>query len=199
MDQVVAPDMKALMRRLLVRHPVDRASFDEFFNSQALNNSKFSVIQDSLRKSGNRERDLTPSVSLIPEDAMPVAQRTAPPIPGADGRKMTEQHTLFSVPNDQPGRVRTRLSVQEKTRVAQKEKGSGEEEERKSGGNFPVVLPTVTASPRQITQDLPSSERERKGDIMVPVSEAVPQAMIEPKGVPINGYSMLCPFILNDY
>ncbi|KIJ28312.1 hypothetical protein M422DRAFT_135435, partial [Sphaerobolus stellatus SS14] len=41
MAQVVAPDMKALMRRLLVRNPVERASFEEFFKSEALRNSKF--------------------------------------------------------------------------------------------------------------------------------------------------------------
>ncbi|KAF8523694.1 kinase-like protein [Hysterangium stoloniferum] len=40
--QVVSPDLKALMRRLLVHHPVERASFDEFFSSEGLRKSKFS-------------------------------------------------------------------------------------------------------------------------------------------------------------
>ncbi|KZS96920.1 other/ULK/ULK protein kinase [Sistotremastrum niveocremeum HHB9708] len=39
--QPVPADMKKLIRSLLKRHPVERASFDEFFASQALQNSKF--------------------------------------------------------------------------------------------------------------------------------------------------------------
>ena len=41
--QVVPEDLKVLMRRLLVRHPVERASFDEFFASEGLKKCKFSA------------------------------------------------------------------------------------------------------------------------------------------------------------
>src|ERR1700761_2705380 len=37
----VAVDIKALIRSLLKRHPVERASYDEFFKSEALEKSKF--------------------------------------------------------------------------------------------------------------------------------------------------------------
>ncbi|KAN0114315.1 Protein kinase-like domain containing protein [Russula decolorans] len=40
--QVVPPDVKALIRALLRRNPAERASFEEFFKSEAMTNSKFS-------------------------------------------------------------------------------------------------------------------------------------------------------------
>jgi serine/threonine-protein kinase ULK/ATG1 len=40
--QVVPPDVKALIRALLRRNPAERASFEEFFKSDAMTNSKFS-------------------------------------------------------------------------------------------------------------------------------------------------------------
>lgn len=39
--QVVPPDVKALIRTLLRRNPAERASFEEFFKSEAMTNSKF--------------------------------------------------------------------------------------------------------------------------------------------------------------
>ncbi len=39
--QVVPPDVKALIRALLRRNPAERASFEEFFKSEAMTNSKF--------------------------------------------------------------------------------------------------------------------------------------------------------------
>ncbi|KAH9053166.1 kinase-like protein [Lactarius vividus] len=39
--QVVPPDVKALIRTLLRRNPVERASFEDFFKSEAMTNSKF--------------------------------------------------------------------------------------------------------------------------------------------------------------
>ena len=39
--QVVPPDIKALIRALLRRNPAERASFDDFFKSEAMTNSKF--------------------------------------------------------------------------------------------------------------------------------------------------------------
>ncbi|KAF8259755.1 other/ULK/ULK protein kinase [Lactarius quietus] len=39
--QVVPPDIKALIRALLRRNPVERASFEDFFHSEAMINSKF--------------------------------------------------------------------------------------------------------------------------------------------------------------
>ena len=39
--QVVPPDVKGLIRTLLRRNPVERASFEDFFKSEAMNNSKF--------------------------------------------------------------------------------------------------------------------------------------------------------------
>ena len=39
--QVVPPDVKALIRALLRRSPAERASFEEFFKSEAMTNSKF--------------------------------------------------------------------------------------------------------------------------------------------------------------
>lgn len=41
LPQVVPPDVKALIRALLRRNPVERASFDDFFKSEAMTNSKF--------------------------------------------------------------------------------------------------------------------------------------------------------------
>jgi serine/threonine-protein kinase ULK/ATG1 len=40
--QVVPPDVKALIRALLRRNPAERASFEDFFGSEAIANSKFS-------------------------------------------------------------------------------------------------------------------------------------------------------------
>ncbi|KAH9997071.1 kinase-like protein [Russula vinacea] len=39
--QMVPPDVKALIRALLRRNPAERASFEEFFKSEAMTNSKF--------------------------------------------------------------------------------------------------------------------------------------------------------------
>jgi serine/threonine-protein kinase ULK/ATG1 len=39
--QVVPPDIKALIRALLRRNPAERASFEDFFKSEAMTNSKF--------------------------------------------------------------------------------------------------------------------------------------------------------------
>src|SRR6266702_4033351 len=39
--QVVPPDVKGLIRTLLRRNPVERASFEDFFKSEAMTNSKF--------------------------------------------------------------------------------------------------------------------------------------------------------------
>jgi serine/threonine-protein kinase ULK2 len=39
--QVVPPDVKALIRALLRRNPAERASFEDFFKSEAMANSKF--------------------------------------------------------------------------------------------------------------------------------------------------------------
>ena len=39
--QVVPPDIKTLIRTLLRRNPAERASFEDFFKSEAMTNSKF--------------------------------------------------------------------------------------------------------------------------------------------------------------
>jgi len=39
--QVVPPDIKALIRALLRRNPAERASFEDFFKSEAMTNSNF--------------------------------------------------------------------------------------------------------------------------------------------------------------
>jgi serine/threonine-protein kinase ULK/ATG1 len=47
-DLPVPDDIKALIRMLLKRSPVERASYDEFFASRALAKSKFPKPQDSV-------------------------------------------------------------------------------------------------------------------------------------------------------
>lgn len=181
MEQVVAPDLKALMRRLLVRHPVDRASFDEFFNSQALNNSKFSLLQDTVRGSGGRDtKDSTSSIPGVPEEAMPVAQRAAPPIPGMDARKANEQQLPASMPSEPSARARTKSSAPEKVRerVTPKEKGSKEERQRK-------------VSPQQISLDPPQGERN---GVATPAADEISPIPTEPKTIPSNKYVQ--PFIV---
>lgn len=46
-DLPVPPDVKALIRMLLKRNPVERASFEEFFGSTAMTKSKFPRPQES--------------------------------------------------------------------------------------------------------------------------------------------------------
>lgn len=50
-DLPVPEDVKALIRMLLKRNPVERASFEEFFASKALAKSKFPRPQESLPES----------------------------------------------------------------------------------------------------------------------------------------------------
>ncbi|KAG5644471.1 hypothetical protein DXG03_008295 [Asterophora parasitica] len=50
-DSPVPEDVKKLIRTLLKRNPIERASFDEFFGSTALANSKFPRMQLSVSKS----------------------------------------------------------------------------------------------------------------------------------------------------
>lgn len=100
--QVVADDLKALMRRLLVRHPVERASFDEFFESDGLRKSKFSPsvssegsAYDAVEAGGKGEQNEIGSESTVQgakdydHDRVPIAHRAAPAAPS---RHTTEDH-----------------------------------------------------------------------------------------------------------
>lgn len=92
--QVVADDLKALIRRLLVRHPVERASFDEFFASEGLRKSKFSSSINSEESGsggvgGEREQTENGTDPMVgagkgskeDRDGVPIAHRAAPAVP----------------------------------------------------------------------------------------------------------------------
>lgn len=92
--QVVADDLKALIRRLLVRHPVERASFDEFFASEGLHNSRFSSSMSSEASAsgvtgneGETTENGTGMAIVVGEgikknrDGVPIAHRAAPAVP----------------------------------------------------------------------------------------------------------------------
>jgi len=92
--QVVADDLKALIRRLLIRHPVERASFDEFFASEGLRKSKFSSsVSSEESASGDPEgegeqtengTEITVGVgegTNAIRDGVPIAHRAAPAVP----------------------------------------------------------------------------------------------------------------------
>ena len=75
-SQTVASDIKELIRALLRRRPAERASFEEFFKSEALAKSKFSrtAPEPPLRAPGvaaalstQTEDDDDPPVGKIPE------------------------------------------------------------------------------------------------------------------------------------
>ncbi|KAF8573810.1 Pkinase-domain-containing protein [Ramaria rubella] len=95
--QVVSDDLKALMRRLLVRHPVERASFDEFFASEGLRKSKFS--SSSAGSEGGAEGDGATSAEQeekvkggrrVGPGGMPIAHRAPPAIPA---QRMNDEST----------------------------------------------------------------------------------------------------------
>ncbi|KAG6915940.1 hypothetical protein DXG01_009206 [Tephrocybe rancida] len=79
-DSPVPADVKALIRALLKRNPVERASFDDFFGSAALANSKFP-----------RSQRPTPSASRtsVPKDSSYVQEDDSRPW---TGRPPTPEH-----------------------------------------------------------------------------------------------------------
>ncbi|GJJ14702.1 hypothetical protein Clacol_008969 [Clathrus columnatus] len=171
MEQVVASDLKALMRRLLVRHPVDRANFDEFFNSEALQNSKFTSIQGSSRSSAisdgeKKIHEPSPPIPMLPQEVILVAQRIAPPIPGVDPHKVTEQQS-----SELSARARSRLAVQERAKERAAQKIYLEEENKKQANvQSPNPPPTMTGSPRQLVKDFTPQPNDV---VTIPIPETV--------------------------
>ncbi|KAF8064901.1 other/ULK/ULK protein kinase [Lyophyllum atratum] len=75
-DSPVPEDVKKLIRALLKRNPVERASFDEFFGSTALANSKFPRIQAASASRSSVARD---SSIIQDEDQRPWTGRSPTP------------------------------------------------------------------------------------------------------------------------
>jgi hypothetical protein len=102
--QVVADDLKALMRRLLVRHPVERASFDEFFASEGLRKSKFSLSMSSEdsasgavgaggddEQTENGAETMAEGAKDFDHDGVPIAHRAAPAAPSRHATNVHER------------------------------------------------------------------------------------------------------------
>ncbi|KAH9956369.1 kinase-like domain-containing protein [Russula dissimulans] len=70
--QVVPPDVKALIRALLRRNPAERASFEEFFKSEAMTNSKFS-------RPASAKPPPPPSHELVEDGKIPEHHMRIPP------------------------------------------------------------------------------------------------------------------------
>lgn len=86
--QRVPEDIKKLIRVLLKRNPVERASFEEFFKSEALVNSKFPDPRKEGRREMRRMMSAQPSVAtptpsaedeVEGEEGVPEHHRTIPP------------------------------------------------------------------------------------------------------------------------
>ncbi|KAG5635946.1 hypothetical protein H0H81_009595 [Sphagnurus paluster] len=75
-DSPVPEDVKKLIRALLKRNPVERASFDEFFSSTALANSKFPRPQASASRSS-----ITQNSSTVKEEEDRKPWTGRPPTP----------------------------------------------------------------------------------------------------------------------
>lgn len=199
MAQVVPDDLKALMRRLLVRKPTERASFEEFFSSQALRNSKF-TIPSSSESSGFGHGDATELKSSlsrsghkVPIESVPVAHRAPPAVP------------VKTLAEEAPGTVlsprgRARLATKERLEAKKAEKlakaqaqaqaEAEAEKERLASLNSPS-----TKSPQRYAEPLPPSPRgkpqtlrEQEPQSDTPISEPVVDtpspALVEAKGVP---------------
>ncbi|KAH7106852.1 kinase-like protein [Auriculariales sp. MPI-PUGE-AT-0066] len=119
----VPADIKALIRSLLKRQPVERASYDDFFASPAIANSK--------TRHGKTGRTTTSRAESITSSAVP----TQPPTPTPTGTRATQQ----------PRRNGTAPASPTEPSAAVKGKATAADE-RPATANAAIVKPTTAAT-----------------------------------------------------
>jgi len=205
MAQVVAKDMKILMRRLLVRNPVERASFEEFFASEALKNSKFTKSA-TTESSGLGDADPNDGSSSTPSTTRPIPRstRVAPAAPLS---------TLIKADSPDPAkgltpRGRARLEAEERrrkahlARIEREAKMNEEQSERGTLSRTPpsnrsprvqndmALPPSPRTRPQMLPEPEPQQEREQPRRMLDTPNEAPPPVLLEPKAIPPARYEV---------
>ncbi|ODA81198.1 hypothetical protein RJ55_04162 [Drechmeria coniospora] len=158
-EVVVTADMKALIRALLKRSPVERLSFENFFAHPVVTGDIPGLIEDDVPKLSRRELETIPQGEALPTASSPVAP----------ARSNSQRHTSAEPPRSpreqqprspqtgNPGDVRYRRQSGDVPRLAQSPRGGG-------GEGLGIRRPSpqyATSAPNYVPQLSSRPSRER--------------------------------------